>query len=59
VATIKALSVAAGAAFIVCGTVKVAAAATFSDAPLFNDVASYSTTISANNFIAAKWSFCR
>jgi len=52
VATIKALSVAAGAAFIVCGTVKVAAAATFSDAPLFNDVASYSTTISANNDLA-------
>lgn len=51
-ATIKALSVAAGAAFIVCGTVKVAAAATFSDAPLFNDVASYSTTISANNDLA-------
>ncbi|MBW4593445.1 MAG: alpha/beta hydrolase [Brasilonema angustatum HA4187-MV1] len=50
--TIKALSVTAGAALIFCGTAKVAAAATFNDAPLFNDAARYSTTISANNDIA-------
>jgi hypothetical protein len=52
VATIKALSVTAGAAFIVCGTGIAAAATSFNDAPLFNDVASYSTTISANNDLA-------
>lgn len=52
-ATLKALSVAAvGVALIVGGTAKTAAAATFSDAPIFNDVASYSTTISANNDLA-------
>jgi hypothetical protein len=53
VATLKALSVAAvSVGLIVNGTAKTAAAATFSDAPIFNNVASYSTIISANNDIA-------
>lgn len=51
-ASIKALSVAAGVVFIVCGTEKVAGAAIFNGTPLFNDVANYSTTISANNDLA-------
>jgi len=50
VATLRTLSLAcAGAAFMVWGIGKTAFAAALSPAPLFNDVASYSTTISANN----------
>ncbi|HEY9297595.1 MAG TPA: alpha/beta hydrolase [Phormidium sp.] len=50
--TLKVLSIAsAGAVFIVAGIAETAAAK-FSDAPLFNDVGSYSTTISANNDLA-------
>ncbi len=41
-----------GVALIVWGTEKMASAATFNDTPLFNDVASYTTTISANNNLA-------
>nr|WP_199302399.1 alpha/beta hydrolase [Coleofasciculus sp. FACHB-129] len=52
VTTLKVLSIAsAGAVFIVAGIAETAAAK-FSDAPLFNDVGSYSTTISANNDLA-------
>ncbi len=48
-ATLRTLSLAsAGTAFIIWGIGETAAAA-FSPAPLFNDVASYSTTISPNN----------
>lgn len=47
---LKTLSVAsAGAALIVLGIEETAFAAALGTAPLFNDVASYSTTISANN----------
>lgn len=50
--TLKVLSIAsAGAVFIVAGIAETAAAR-FSDAPLFNDVGSYSTTISTNNDLA-------
>lgn len=38
-----------GAAFMVCGIGKTAVATALGSTPLFNDVASYSTTISANN----------
>lgn len=49
-AIIKTLSVAsAGAAFIILGIEGTAFAAALGTTPLFNDVASYSTTISANN----------
>lgn len=52
-ASLKAFSVVSvGVALIVWGTEKTATAATFNDAPLFNDVASYTTTISANNNLA-------
>ena len=48
-ATLKTLSLAsAGTALMIWGIGETAAAA-FSPAPLFNDVASYSTTISPNN----------
>ncbi len=52
-ASLKAFSVVSvGVALIVWGTEKTATAATFNDTPLFNDVASYTTTISANNNLA-------
>jgi dienelactone hydrolase len=52
-ASLKAFSlVSVGIALIVSGTEKTATAATFNDAPLFKDVASYTTTISANNNLA-------
>lgn len=52
-ASLKTFSVVSlGVALIVWGTEKTATAATFNDAPLFNDVASYTTTISANNNLA-------
>ncbi len=52
-ASVKAFSVVSvGVALIVWGTEKTATAATFNDAPLFNDVGSYTTTISANNNLA-------
>ncbi|MGI2906198.1 alpha/beta hydrolase family protein [Tolypothrix sp. VBCCA 56010] len=52
-ASLKAFSVVSvGVTLIVWGTEKTATAATFNDAPLFNDVASYTTTISANNNLA-------
>jgi dienelactone hydrolase len=53
VASIIAFSVVfVGIALIVWGTQKTATAATFNYAPLFNDVDSYTTTISANNNLA-------
>ncbi|NEU71352.1 alpha/beta hydrolase [Hassallia byssoidea VB512170] len=53
VASLKAFSVVSvGVALIVWGTEKTATAATFNDAPLFDDVASYTTTISGNNNLA-------
>jgi len=53
VASLKAFSlVSVGVALILWATEKMAVAATFNDAPLFNDVASYTTTISANNNLA-------
>ena len=52
-ASLKAFSlVSVGVALILWATEKMAVAATFNDAPLFNDVASYTTTISANNNLA-------
>lgn len=52
-ASLKAFSlVSVGVALIVWGTEKTATAATFNDAPLFNDVASYTTTISADKNLA-------
>jgi dienelactone hydrolase len=53
VVSLKAFSVVSVCvALIVWGTEKTATAATFNDAPLFNDVGSYTTTISANNNLA-------
>lgn len=50
VATLKTLSLAcAGAAFMVSATGSTAAAATFNAEPIYSDVGSYTTTISANN----------
>ncbi len=50
--TLKALSVAAGTALIVCGIGKTVAAASITDTPLFENVSSYSTTISASDDLA-------
>lgn len=46
---LRKLSVIAGVALIACSIGKTVKAATLNNAPLFNDVGSYSTTISANN----------
>ncbi|MBD2006127.1 alpha/beta hydrolase [Trichocoleus sp. FACHB-40] len=52
VATLRVLSIASAGAVFIVGGIGETAAARFSNAPLFNDVGSYSTTISANNDLA-------